>query len=88
MRRYGSLTDFSEPIATYAAISRATGVKYQTVKDCIERYHFNGNSYDHDVFKRKPGKRKLPAELEQELVSYEVLNDMRFLSMEKRSVLI
>ena len=44
-------------------------------------YHFNGNSYDHDIFKRKPGKRKLPAELEQELVSYEVLNDMRFLSM-------
>ena len=88
LRRYGSVTDFSQPIATISMISRATGLHYQTIKDVIQRYHRNGNSYDHDVFKSIPRPKKLSSAFERQLVSYEVLNEMRFLSLERRSRLI
>ena len=54
----------------------------------IQRYHRNGNSYDHDVFRSVPRPRKLAPAFEQQLVSYDVLNEMRFLSLERRSKLI
>ena len=54
----------------------------------IQRYHRNGNRYDHDVFKSVPRPRKLSSAFERQLVSYEVLNEMRFLSLERRSRLI
>ena len=44
--------------------------------------------YDHDVFKRVPHKRKVPQHIEEELVSYEMLNEMRFLSLERRVKMI
>ena len=44
-RRYGSLTDFSKVVARYCDIARATGVKKDTVRNVILRFHKNGNRF-------------------------------------------
>ena len=89
-RRYGSLHDFSQVVATYATISRATGIHQDTVRTAILLYHQKGNRYV--KFKRKGlggGRRRIvPPDLEAELVKWETLNEMRFLSLRRRAELI
>ena len=87
-RRYGNLTDFSKTIATYADIARATGINERTVRRIILHYHNLGDRYDADSLKRAGRKRKLPPHVERELASWELLNEMRFLGLEKRLVFI
>ena len=44
--------------------------------------------YDVDAFKRGGRKRKIPARIEAELVSWELLNEMRFFGLDKRLEMI
>ena len=44
--------------------------------------------YDVDAFKRGGRKRKIPARIEAELVSWEILNEMRFFGLDKRLEMI
>ena len=44
-RRYGSVTDFDQVIASFAKISRATGVPVATAVKAVARFHKNGNTF-------------------------------------------
>ena len=63
-------------------------MSHKTVRRVILRYHNLGNRYDTDSFKRGGRKRKLPPHVESELASWELLNEMRFLGLDKRLELI
>ena len=75
-------------IATYSDVARATCLHKSTVRGTILRYHRLGNRYDHDAFRRGGIGRKIPANIEAELVSWEMLNEMRFFSLDRRLEII
>ena len=89
-RRYGSLDDFSQVVARWCDISRATGVHKETCRRAILRFHRRGNRFTRDSANSCPlgPPRRIPPELEARLVSKETLYEMRFLSMLRRAELI
>ena len=89
-RRYGSLHDFSQVVARYSTISTATGIHQDTVRKAIQLFHKKGNRYERTSMKGRGGgrPRAIPPDLEAELVTWESLNEMRFLSLRRRAELI
>lgn len=89
-RRYGSLHDFSKVVARWCDISKATGVHPDTIRKAILLYHARGNRYLECTAKNfalgRP--RFITPSLERELVTKETLYEMRFLSLQRRTVLI
>ena len=89
-RRYGSLDDFSQVVARWCDIGRATGVHPQTCRRAVALFHRRGNRFTRDSANSCPlgPPRRIPPELEARLVSRETLYEMRFLSMPRRAELI
>ena len=85
LRRYGSTTDFSQVVSSYAAISRATGVPLATLYVAIRKFHKNGDGF------RKRGPRRwfrLSPEMERWLCSHECLFEWRCLPLKRRVFLL
>ena len=74
-RRYGSLTDFSQVVARWCDIARATGVHQTTCRKAVNLYHKKGNRFvpvnGQNYAVGRP--RKLTAELEAQITSDETL---------------
>ena len=85
-RRYGSLTDFSRITARVSQIAKALGFNWMTVKSIIKRFHANGNQFLPRPRPIRP--RKVPARVEEELISRELLNEMRFLPLAARCQIV
>ena len=73
IHRYGSDSDFSSIKATYASISRSTGVHSMTIRGVIMRYHELGNRYDPAPWSAWTRKRTLSSEIEDYLALFTTL---------------
>ena len=71
-RRYGSLHDFSQVVARWCDISRATGVHPNTVRKVVLLYHQRGNRFESRIVRNYAGPRTrvVPPELEAQLTSH------------------
>ena len=88
LHRYGSITDFSKVIASFSVVAKATGIASPTIHRAIHRYHRNGDCFVEAKVVYKGRRKKVPAAVEKELCSYEVLTEMRFLPLMRRTHLI
>ena len=79
--RYGSLTDFSHPQLSWAAISRITGVVQSTCRGMVLDFHIRGNSA-----KRRFSPGRTPNPLPDDVAQYirHSLIENRFLSLRER----
>ena len=83
--RYGSLTNYSQIINSWADIEDMTGIRQSTAREMIVRFHANNNSTKMGIRKGRPP-QQVPVEVLQYLKAS--LHENRFFPLRARCNLI
>ena len=81
--RYGSLTDFRQPIMSFADVSKVSGVAAATASRAVGRFHKNGDRFL--PRRARPRMNGFPAAVRARLARPETLMEMRFLPIRERA---